>query len=304
MYSHLTITKRIEIGVLKKAGFSPAAIARELGIHRSTVSRELRRNSTPTGRYRPHTAQRKAEKRRGEAKEAYRVIDSDPALQEKIEKLLHPLRSPETVGHMVHLHHQRIYTWIYQSKPDLISKLPHQGRRRRYGVKTKRNTWSKKTKSIHTRPHTKGLSWEGDTVIGRTKTRVLTHVERHSLFLDARIIPDGTSDCVHHTLRQQPLTGQITYDCGSEFALWRMIEQDTGATVYFTDPHSPGQRGKNENTNGRLRRVFPKHTDFSQVTPKQLAATVRMMNRTPRKSLNWRTPEEVYTEIVALQPRI
>ena len=304
MYFHLTITKRIEIGVLKKAGFSQTQIAKELGIHRSTVCRELRRNSAGNGNYRPVSAQKKADERRAEAKEAYRIIDSDFVLQKRIEALLHPLRSPETVGYMVNLHHQRIYDWIYRVRPDLITQLPHQGRRRRYGVKTKRNTWSKKTKSIHNRPKTDGLSWEGDTILGRTKTRVLTHVERTSLFLDARLIPDGSGDSVHHSLQQQPLHGQITYDCGSEFALWRMIEKDTHVSIYFTDPHSPGQRGKNENTNGRLRRVFPKHTDFSQITQKYLSSVVRMMNRTPRKSLNWKTPEEVYTELVALQLRI
>ena len=129
-------------------------------------------------------------------------------------------------------------------------------------------------------------------------------MERKSLYLDARIIPDGSGDTVHTTMKKKPLRGQITYDCGSEFALWRMIERDTGAEVYFCDPHSPGQRGKNENTNGRLRRIYPKKTDLNTVTQKELNETVHLMNRTPRKSLNWKTPAEVYTALVALQKEI
>ena len=83
--------------------------------------------------------------------------------------------------------------------------------------------------------------------------------------------------------------------------LYKQIdEEDTGATIYFCDPQSPGQRDKNENTNGRLRRVYPKRTDLSTITQRELNKIIRLMNATSRKSLNWRTPDEVYTELVAL----
>lgn len=102
---------------------------------------------------------------------------------------------------------------------------------------------------------------------------------------------------VHATLADAPLEGTVTYDRGSEFALWKMIERDTPARIFFADPHSPWQRGKNENTNGRIRRVFPKRFDFSTITQRQLDRVVAKMNRTPRKSLSWRTPEEVFKEL-------
>jgi len=79
-----------------------------------------------------------------------------------------------------------------------------------------------------------------------------------------------------------------------------MIERDTNALVFFADAHSPWQRGKNENTNGRLRRVYPKGFDFDTITQKQLDRVVHVMNHTPRKSLEWRTPADVYKELCCI----
>jgi IS30 family transposase len=113
----------------------------------------------------------------------------------------------------------------------------------------------------------------------------------------ADLIPDGTADTIHAILTQRPLPGTITYDRGSEFALWKMIERDTNVSIYFARAHHPWERGKNENTNGRLRRVFPKRFDFSTITQRQLDRIVHTMNHTPRKSLSWRTPAEVYQKL-------
>lgn len=139
-------------------------------------------------------------------------------------------------------------------------------------------------RSIHERPDST-LTWEGDTITGKTRYRIVTHVERTSLYTRADLIPDGTADSVHAVLKAKPLSGTITYDRGSEFALWAMIERDTPATVYFAEPHHPWQRGKNENTNGRMRRVLPKSLDLGTITQSQLDQTVHLMNHTPRKSL-------------------
>jgi IS30 family transposase len=137
-------------------------------------------------------------------------------------------------------------------------------------------------------------------VKGSTKSQLLTHVERTSLYTRVDLIPNGTADVVHVTLKQTPLVGTITYDRGSEFALWQMIERDTDTTVFFADAHAPWQRGKNENTNGRLRRVYPKGFDFATITQKQLDTVVHKMNHTPRKSLGWRTPAAVYQEMCCI----
>jgi IS30 family transposase len=293
MHRHFNREDRIALGVLKRAGFSQAEIARQLGFHRSTISRELKRNQKPRGGYHDLNADIQATIRRQKAKQRYRSIDT--ALGFVIAKQLHPLVSPEVIAHRLGMHHQTIYNWLYRERHDLLALLPQRGRkRRRYGSKrAKKQGWTKLVKSIHDRPQS-DLSWEGDTVKGSTKPQLLTHVEQASLYTRVDLIPNGTADVVHAQLKQDPLLGTITYDRGSEFALWQMIERDTKATVFFADAHAPWQRGKNENTNGRLRRVYPKRFDFGTIDQKQLDTVVHLMNHTERKSLGFKTPCSVY----------
>lgn len=293
MHKHFNREDRIALGALKRAGLSQAAIGRQLGFNRSSIGRELKRNPKPRGGYHALNADIQATTRRQQSKQQYRIIDT--ALGLVIATQLHPLVSPEVVAHRVGIHHQTIYDWIYRERQDLLPKLPQRGRkRRRYGSKrAQKQGWTRLVKSIHDRPQA-DLSWEGDTVKGGTKPQLLTHVERASLYTRVDLIPNGTADVVHEKLKQDPLSGTITYDRGSEFALWQMIERDTTATVFFADAHAPWQRGKNENTNGRLRRVFPKRFDFGTINQKQLDVVVHLMNHTERKSLGFKTPCFVY----------
>jgi IS30 family transposase len=293
MYRHFNREDRIALGALKRAGLSEAAIGRQLGFNRSTISRELKRNPKPRGGYHALNADIQATKRRCESKHLYRIIDTVRGLV--IAKQLNPLVSPEVVAHRLGIHHQTIYSWLYRERKDLLPLLPQRGRkRRRYGSRrAKKQGWTRLVHSIHDRPES-ALSWEGDTVKGATKAQLLTHVERTSLYTRADLIQSGTADVVHATLKTNPLLGTITYDRGSEFALWQMIERDTGASIFFADAHSPWQRGKNENTNGRLRRVYPKRFNFDTIDQKQLDAVVHFMNHTERKSLGFKTPCSVY----------
>lgn len=299
MYSHINRDQRIALATLVRAGYSQADVARELGIHPGTVSRELKRNLGDDGSYHAIKAHRIATSRRIESKRASRLIENSPELEAKIEVLLHPLRSPEVVAHELGIAHETIYAWIDRSRKDLKKLLPYRGKkRRRYGGKREQKQgWTRNVRSIDERQKSL-LSWEGDTVLGETKARLLTHVERTSLFLVADLMKDGTADSVHETLvRHQKIHGVSTYDRGSEFALWEMIERDTNVSIYFAHAHHPWERGKNENTNGRLRRVFPKRFDFSTITQRQLDEVVYMMNHTPRKSLSWQTPTDVFEKI-------
>lgn len=131
---------------------------------------------------------------------------------------------------------------------------------------------------------------------GRDRARILTHVHRDTLYLVADRIPDGTADVVRvATTARAELHGSIlTYDRGSEFALWRCTERETEAHAYCAEPHHPWQRGRNENTNGRLRRVFPKRFPLSTIAARDVGDVADLMNHTPRKSLSWRTPYEAY----------
>lgn len=299
MHRHFNREDRIALGALKRAGLSQAAIGRQLGFDRSTIGRELKRNPKIRGGYHALNADIQARTRRQHSKQSYRIIDT--ALSLVIAKELHPLVSPEVVAHQIGIHHQTIYSWLYRERPDLLSQLPQRGRkRRRYGSKrVKKQGWTRLVKSIHDRPESE-FSWEGDTVKGATKHQLLTHVERTSLYTRVDLIPNGTADVVHAVLKKNPLAGSITYDRGSEFALWTMIERDSNATVFFADAHAPWQRGKNENTNGRLRRMFPKRFNFATITQKQLDEVVHLMNHTPRKSLGWRKPVDVYRELCCI----
>jgi len=295
MHKHLNRDDRISLGALKRAGLSQAEIARQLKVHRSTISRELKRNPKPKGGYHAINANKQAKERRQQSKVQYRKIDNNQILITGIESRLEPLVSPEVVANELGIHHQTIYDWIYRSRPDLLSQLPQRNKkRRRYGSKrAKKQGWTQSVRSIHDKPVTE-VSWEGDTIKGGTKARILTHIESSSLYTRADLIPDGTADSVHAVLKQKPISDQIIYDRGSEFALWPMIERDTGASIFFADAHSPWQRGKNENTNGRLRRVYPKKFDFDSITQKQLDLVVYKMNHTPRKTLGYKTPCSLY----------
>ena len=295
MYHHVRREERVALATLLRAGYTLRSIATELGLHHSTLSRELRRNGSDG--YHAGTAHVHARKRRQSAKRGYRTIENSPKLADLIEALLDPLVSPEIIAYEVGVVHETIYAWISRSRPDLKERLPYHGKkRRRYGGKrAQKQGWTKNVRPIDLRAEEE-RNWEGDTILGSTRARLLTHVERQSLFLVADRLKDGTADAVHATLKgHQHIAGTITYDRGSEFALWEMIERDTVATVYFAEPHHPWQRGKNENTNGRLRRVFPKQFDFGTIDQRDLDVVVDLMNHTPRKSLSWRTPTEVFS---------
>lgn len=295
MHTHISRDDRIVIadGLRRKETLS--FIAGRIRKDKGSVSREIKRNSNDSGEYFIPLANRLARERRKNSKQKYRLIENNQSLSKAIEEKLEPLVSPEVIAHEFGIHHQTVYSWLYRTRLDLLSQLPQRGRKRRkYGSYREINVgWTKTAKSIHDRIEL-DLNWEGDTVRGKTKPKLLTHVERKSLYLIADLLPDGTADSVQSKMSHSNISGTITYDRGTEFALWKMIEKDTGTLIYFADPYQPQQRGKNENTNGRLRRVYPKGFDFATISQRELDKVVWKMNHTPRKSLDWQTPSEVY----------
>jgi transposase, IS30 family len=305
MYKHFTREERIKIGVLIDEGYEQSEIAEALGKNKGTISRELRRNSRSDGNYAPAYAHKATKKRRLHSKVKSRKIENNSSLAEEIEALLNPICSPETICHeiAVALCHATIYAWVYRSRPDLKKMLPYHGKKRRkYGHKrATKQGWTSKVPDIDTRPKSIDLRsdlyhYEGDTVLG-SSGRLLTYTERVSRFEIAIKIPNGGCDIVHEKTREQFATmpaKSFTYDRGSEFALWEMIERDTGAKIYFAKAHHPWQRGTNENANGRLRRVFPKKFNFSKISQEEVDRVVWKMNHTKRKCLGWRTPCAVF----------
>lgn len=161
--------------------------------------------------------------------------------------------------------------------------------------------------SIHERPDCVATrerygDWEGDTVEGRKGSgHIATHVERKSRYLIAAKLTDKsaavTAKSVTGAYQRIPkaMRKTLTLDNGKEFARFKQIERDTGLKVYFADPYAAWQRGVNENTNGLLRRYFPKGADFTHITDESLAQVVNKLNHRPRKCLNYQTPHEVFS---------
>ncbi|MBZ1356363.1 MAG: IS30 family transposase [Candidatus Nealsonbacteria bacterium] len=295
MYTHFNRDDRSVISSCLRMGESYSSIGERIGKNKGAIFREIQRNKDKDGAYDARRADKRARERRKHSKVKCRKIENNKDLSFKIEERIDPLTSPEVVAYELGISHETIYSWIYRSRPDLKQQLPQRGKkRRRYGSKrSKKQGWTQNVRSIDEKPET-GECWEGDTVKGITKERLLTHVEQKSLFTRVDLLPDGTADAVHAILKKKPLPEIIVYDRGPEFALWKMIERDTGADIYFAYPYHPWERGKNENTNGRLRRVFPKKFNFSKINQRDVDGVVWVMNHTPRKSLSWRTPCTVY----------
>lgn len=301
-HHHLSRDERVALAAFVRAGKSQAECARLLGVHRSTISRELRRSGTE---YKAVTADKHAATRRRESKQHERKIENDSQLAREIVRLLRKGHSPEQIAEEVRLvSDDTIYDWIDRSRKDLAVLLPQRGKvRHRYGKDTGVvQGWTKSVRSIEIRPkeandRSRIGDWEGDTVVGRDRARLLVHVDRKSRFIVATIMPNGTADVTHAataaSFKRLPVR-TITYDRGSEFALWRMIERDTGAVVYFANAHHPWERGTSENSNGLLRRFFPKGTPIGERLQKEVDKAVWLINHRPRKCLNWKTPCAVF----------
>ncbi len=261
MHRHINKQDRACIAQLLRKHYSYSAIARVLDLSPSTISREVRRNTKDV--YDVRAAGRQARARRKVAKANYRLIETHPDLEKAVAK----------------------------------QYLRRAGRRRRrYGTRRTPSRYQANKRSIHTRPAITTIgNWEGDTILGsERKLRIVTYVDKLSGYLVAAKLA-GTADKVHMHAKQsfKNLPCQsITYDNGTEFALHKLIERDTKATVYFADPGKPHQRGTNENTNGLLRQYFPKGSAFASIKNSDVSRAVTQLNNRPRKRLNYLTPQE------------
>jgi len=210
--------------------------------------------------------------------------------------------------------HEAIYRYIYlhpQAKVNrkLIALLPyHKSRRRRAGSYSKRKIKIHNQVSIEERPkHVEEREeighWEGDLIIGKGQQSAIgTAVERKSRFTIIVKLHDRKSKTVCDKFSRElgkldkSFLKTFTYDNGTEMARHELIAERTGMSIYFAHPYSSWERGTNENTNGLIRRYFPKKTDFNKVTERELKQVQKMLNNRPRKVLNFKTPAEVFAE--------
>lgn len=321
-YVHLTSEERYVIYHLKLFKLSLREIARRLGRHHSTISRELKRNGpdVPTWVYWHEGAHQKALQRRRLPRHCRRRCNT--SLVEYVEHGLRTEWSPDVIVARLKMEYpsdckmrlsvETVYRWVYRDAGlggQLFNCLcrHHKKRRRQRHYGTGRGLIPGRV-SIDERPDLVAArqrfgDWEGDTVEGaKGSGHVTTHVERKSRYLIAAKLANktalATADAVTGAFKCVPkkLRHTLTLDNGKEFARFKSIEKDTGLTVYFADPYSAWQRGTNENTNGLLRRYFPKGLDFRTITDKSLASAVKKLNHRPRKCLGYRTPHEVFQE--------
>ena len=306
-YNHLSQNERYQIFALMKAGLNQTQVALTLGRSKSTISREIERNSGLKG-YRPKQATLKSEVRALGSRNAKKV--SVDTLKSAFD-LVRQEWSPEQIAGTMNISHETVYRHVYADK-DCGGKLfmhlrSQKKRRKRYASGRQRRGQIPNRRSIHERPAVVDLRlevghWEGDTVIGaRHKQAIVTLVERKSGYAKLFKVSNKTAELVSAAMIEslKPFDGlvdTITLDNGKEFADHQKVDLELGSTIYFADPFASWQRGTNENFNGLLRQYIPKDRPLSTVTQEELKMIENKLNHRPRKRLGFKTPHEVFHE--------
>jgi IS30 family transposase len=311
LYRQITCEQRYRISALRREGACPAAIARRLSRHRSTISRELRRNCSPwDGRYRPSKAQEQANGRRSRSRRnrqfeasAWRLVESRLREDWSPEQISGKLRQSGELS----ISHETIYRYVWEDRArggDLYRHLrcASKQRRKRYGRYDSRGRLAGK-RHVSERPaaveRRQALGhWEIDTVMGTGNDHcIVTLVERATGYLlIGKLAARTKEDAAQRTIelvRKHPAKFQtITADNGTEFHSYQDVEQATGVRFYFATPHHSWERGTNENTNGLIRQYLPKRTSMARVTQRDCNAIAQKLNTRPRKRYDYQTPEE------------
>ena len=328
-YTRLTLAEREEISRHVAVGVSVRAMARQLGRAPSTISRELHRATLTPRTYRAAAAHREATTATHTPRRP-RKLAVNRRLQAYVHAQLAQRWSPEPMAKRLRteapedatmrVSHETNSTILYvlprgELKRELLAALRHRRKHR----KSRRTSHDRRGVipdmiSIEERPaevaaRTVSGHWEGDLLLGRRHASALgTLVERTTR--TTRLVPLRAKDATSvrrafaremRTLPQQ-LRRSLTYDRGREMAQHTLFTHETRIRVFFAHPHSPWERGTNENTNGLIRQFFPKGTDFSQVSRRDIKHVQALLNGRPRKVLHWRTPSEVFHDhLVALE---
>ena len=318
-YRHLSLEQRYQISALLLAQKSKAFIARELGVARSTITRELARNSThsakPPDKYKPRAAQNFADHR------TYRrppVKSTDPDICRRLHLMLPTDWSPEQIANtckkqgIAMLSTESIYQWIYKQRdtPGGIDYIKHLRQRHRKTRKRRlrkdRRVIIKNKVSIHQRPEVVNEGARiGDLEVDLVKCTngyLLTATDRKSLFNFIVSIPNKEAGTVQQALTSAllPYKGKlftITSDNGTEFVRHKEVAQALGIDWYFADPYCSQQRGCNENQNGLIRQYFPSHFDLVNAREGYVQWAQNNLNHRPRKKNNFIAPNEIFFKL-------
>src|ERR1700692_4252080 len=312
-YLHLTYEQRCQIYALLQSGDSQAYIARKVGVDRSTISRELVRNTGARGS-RFKQGHDKASRRRQEASDQPPKMtpDGGGVIEEKLQQ---EQWSPDQISGrlakdgVAFISHEIIYQHVWKDKKDggkLYLHLRHSGKKynKRKGKNSGRGLIPNRV-DIDQLPAIVAAKsrigdWEADTIIGANhRGAVMSHVERTATYTKLAKLPDKTADSVVRACARVllPLADRIetiTYDNGKEFASHVEIASSLGSLSSFAKPYHSWERGLNEHTNGLFRQYFPKGSDLSIVSDTDVQRVEDKLNSRPRKILGYRTPREVF----------
>lgn len=327
-YLRLTMTDREEISRGLAAKWTYSHIAHNINRPVSTISREVKGSCKYKRCYRAQMAHRKALDVRHGQKQC-KKLDADETLKNYVIAKLKEKWSPEEIAKRLKIDyptntamrasHETIYTYLYclprgELKKELLKALRQERkfRRKRTGSHARRSTITDFI-SISERPdevkdRIMPGHWEGDLIMGRhQKSAVGTLVERTTRYLllvplkekSAMSVKEAFAKAVKKIPRHLKKT--LTYDRGIEMTQHKLFTLQTKIQVYFADPHSPWQRGTNENTNGLIRQYFPKGTDFNTIGVKEIRNAQNQLNDRPRKVLDFYTPNERFSSLILNQ---
>jgi len=330
-YKHITLSERSLIQTQLQLGFTASTIAEGLGRHRSSITRELARNGwkpTPqergagrppiAGGYSCQRANIRAQKLASTPRVARKLVVGNQLWEKVMDGLKQGLSPEQISGTMsrmsepIKLCHETIYQAIYvmprgnlRTETIELLRFGHKKRRPRTRGSDRRGQIPNMT-SIEQRPEDIAERlvpghWEGDHIKGKgNRSQVGTLVERKTRFVALVKLANGTAQTTAEsfgTILQRfdvDLRRSLTYDQGREMTEHAKLTENTGIKVYFAHPHSPWERGQNENTNGLLRQYLPKGTDLSAFSQQELDDIAWKLNTRPRKSLNWKCPAELF----------
>lgn len=324
-YKHLTGAERETLSYSLATRMKLSAIAKVMGRSTSTLSREISRSRETILTYRALRSESLFQERKKIAKKPRKIV-SNSFLEEYIHSHLKLRWSPEQIAQRLkieypddksmHVSHESIYSYLYvlprgELKKELLSYL----RQERTLRKQRKNTHEKRGTipnmiSIDERPTEVEERiipghWEGDLIMGKDHQSALgTLVERTTRTTILVPLQAKDAKAVRKAFARETkklpiqMKQSLTYDRGKEMTEHELFTKRTKIQVYFAHPHSPWERGTNENTNGLIRQYFPKGTDFTKITKTYIKTVQDLLNGRPRKVLNWKTPFEVFTDLL------